>query len=213
MAALDVLLGAEDDRYSLVFRVLAEEQDGLVFAADRAGGAALEVNGAAEDLFRALHQRTGSMDLAHSAFAELLNGQINVRRVAPAGEVAEVGAQRRAVARKGNLMVGVNSAVAELEGDEVEPCVFGELRAQLVAQHRAPRGIQKLHDAKVRALRRCEPELRGKGLRGGADLKDGQLRARPGGHGIDAAAVGCAAVRSLDAERGVFAGNGGEALA
>ena len=213
MAALDVLLGAEDDGDGLVFRVLAEEQDGLVFAADRAGGAALEVNGAAEDLFRALHQRTGSVDLAHGAFAELLNGQINVRRVAPAGEVAEVGAQRRAIARKGDLVVGVNSAVAELEGDKVELRVFGELRAQLVAQHRAPRGIQKLHDAKVRALRRCEPELRGKGLRGGADLKDGQLRARLGGHGIDAAAVGRAAVRSLDAERGVFSGNGGEALA
>ena len=36
---------------------------------------------------------------------------------------------------------------------------------------------------------------------------------RLGGHGIDAAAVGCAAIRSLDAERGVFAGDGGEALA
>ena len=157
MAALDILLGAEDDGDGLVFRVLAEEQDDLVFAADRAGGAALEVNGAAEDLFRALHQRTGSVDLAHGAFAELLNGQINVRRVAPAGEVAEVDAQRRAIARKGDLVVGVNSAVAELEGDKVELRVFGELRAQLVAQHRAPRGIQKLHDAKVRALRHGEP--------------------------------------------------------
>ena len=146
------------------------------------GGAALEVNGAAEDLFRALHQRTGSVDLAHGAFAELLNGQINVRRVAPAGEVAEVGAQRRAVAGKGDLMVGVNSAVAELEGDEVEPCVFGELRAQLVAQHCAPRGIQKLHDAKVRTLRRREPELRGKGLRAVQTSKTVSPRP-PGGHG------------------------------
>ena len=87
------------------------------------------------------------MDLAHGAFAELLNGQINVRRVAPAGEVAEVDAQRRAIARKGDLVVGVNSAVAELERDKVELRVFGELRAQLVAQHRAPRGIQKVREA------------------------------------------------------------------
>lgn len=70
---------------------------------------------------------------------------------APAGEVAEVGAQRRAITRKGDLMVGVNSAVAELEGDEVELRVFGELRAQFVAQHRARAGFRSC------TTRRCAP--------------------------------------------------------
>ena len=148
---LDILLGAEDDGDGLVSASSPRSRTISFSLPTGAGGAALEVNGAAEDLFRALHQRTGSVDLAHGAFAELLNGQINVRRVAPAGEVAEVDAQRRAIARKGNLVVGVNSAVAELEEIRSSFACSASCALSSWRSTAPPRGIQKLHDAKVRA--------------------------------------------------------------
>ena len=113
MRALDILLRAEDDRHGLVHRVLAQHQHRFLFAADRPGRPALEVNRAAENLLRRVIQRAGRVDFALRLFPPVVDDNVHVQRLILPRQIADIRRKRRVLAVQPDARLRIHIAVTQ----------------------------------------------------------------------------------------------------
>ena len=117
----------------------------LFFVAHGIAGTVLEINGAAENLFCAVHQRPGGVDLAFRMLAEMVYGQIHIQLLLPPAQIANVRLQPAAVALQDEAAVGVQVSPAHEHLDQLDMAVFLTVAIDLIMQKGTLPGVLQLH--------------------------------------------------------------------